>query len=190
MRYVETIKIVDGVVQQFEYHKRRAYSTTGIIMPDINVPKDMCSGVVKCRMVYDNEVSAIEFIPYVTPTIQSLKVIDVVGYFYDKKYTDRAQLQELFNQRQACHDVLITVNGLITDTSFCNVVLENEEGLFTPQLPLLHGTKRAFLIDQGVIEPRVIRIDELKDYRRMHLINAMIDLDNPTTIVDINNVAI
>ena len=159
MKFVETIKIEHGVVKHYDYHCKRAHATTGICLPQIVVPQDMCTGIVKCRIVYDHEITIIEFTPYIIPTIQSLKVVDVNDYFYDKKYTNRQQLQELFLQLEACDDVLITVNGVITDTSFCNIVLENKEGLFTPTKPLLHGTKRALLIDENIIQTRHITIE-------------------------------
>ena len=85
---------------------------------------------------------------------------------------------------------IITVNGVITDTSFCNIVLENKEGLFTPTKPLLHGTKRALLIDENIIQTRHITIEELNNYQHVYLINAMIEIDNPSTIMDIKQLII
>ena len=190
MKFVETIKIDNGVVQHYDYHSKRAQVTTGICLPEIIVPQESCKGIVKCRVVYDNTVTAIEFTPYITPIIQSLKVIDVEDYFYDKKSTHRQQIQELYQNRGPCDDILITINGVITDTSFCNIVLENEDGLFTPQHPLLLGTKRAFLIDQNIIKPRHLTIDDLPNYQYIHLINAMIELDNPSTIMTIKQITI
>ena len=91
--------------------------------------------------------------------------------------------------RDEADDILIVVDGYITDTSFCNVVLANDEGLFTPDLPLLKGTQRAFLIDEEIIRPRAIHINDLQLYHKVKLINAMIGLDNPSTHISIENIA-
>lgn len=189
MKYVETIKIVDGEVMNYAYHRQRAFNTNGAILPHfITVPDEYKKGMVKCRVVYDSIVHYIEFIPYTFPTIHSLQTVDVPHYFYENKYTDRQELQRLFAKRGICDDVLIAVNGKIADTSFCNVVFENNEGLFTPQRPLLKGVKRAVLLDKNIITTRDISIDQIGEYDRLHLINAMIDLGNPSTIVDVNKI--
>ena len=169
------------MVQNFKYHADRAFQTSGICLPFPQVPEDKQLGVLKCRIVYDTEVSLIEFMPYMVPHIQSLKVVEASSYFYDKKCTDRSCINQLYQQMGQCDDILIAINGLIADTSFCNVVFENENGLYTPAHPLLKGTKRALLIDQTIITPCHITLDDLKHYSHVRLINAMIDLDNPTT---------
>ena len=78
--------------------------------------------------------------------------------------------------------------SIVTDTSFCNVVFQNEEGLFTPEHPLLKGTKRALLLDEKRITTRRISVNDLQNYHMAYLINAMIDLENPTTCIKIENI--
>ena len=188
MKYVETIKIEDGNVMNWDYHFERAKRTAGIELSLPIVPDGVKQGVIKCRMVYDKEVELIEFLPYSIPVIQSLKIVNIDHYFYDKKYTERSLIADLYAQRNGCDDVLIAVNGVVTDTSFCNVVFQNDEGLFTPEHPLLQGTKRASLLDQKQITTRSIMIDDLPNYHSVQLINAMIDLDNPSTQIIIANI--
>ena len=152
MKYVETIKIEDGNVMNWDYHFERAKRTADIELSLPIVPDGVKQGVIKCRMVYDKEVELIEFLPYALPTIQSLKMVSTTHYFYDKKYTDRSRITSLYAQRDVCDDILIIVDDIVTDTSFCNVVFQNEEGLFTPEHPLLKGTKRALLLDEKRIK--------------------------------------
>ena len=121
MKYVETIKIEDGNVMNWDYHFERAKRTAGIELSLPIVPDGMKQGVIKCRMVYDKEVELIEFLPYALPTIQSLKMVSTTHYFYDKKYTDRSRITSLYAQRDVCDDILIIVDDIVTDTSFCNV---------------------------------------------------------------------
>jgi len=78
----------------------------------------------------------------------------------------------------ACiNDVLIIRNGLVTDTSYCNIIFENEMGLFSPQNPLLKGVQRDFLLQQRKIETAIIGVDDIKKYSFFYLINAMIPLE-------------
>jgi 4-amino-4-deoxychorismate lyase len=48
---------------------------------------------------------------------------------------------------------------------------------FTPEKPLLAGTKRAFLIKTGRILTTQILITDRKDFEKFMLVNAMLDFD-------------
>ena len=81
-----------------------------------------------------------------------------------------------------CDDILIIKNGLITDTSFTNIVLENEDGLFTPTSYLLEGTKRRALLETGRIKETIVKPEDLGNYSKLYLINAMITLEDNISI--------
>lgn len=176
MRFVETIKIVDGVVQNYDYHRNRAMRTTGIRLPEIHVPQEFVNGLVKCRVLYTCCMQKVEFSPYRLPSIKSLKVIEIPQNLYPLKYEGRSFINEALLLREDCDDILFTIDNKICDTSFCNIVFENENGYFTPETFLLAGTKRKRLIDEGVIKAIPINIEEIGQYKRAHLINAMIEL--------------
>ncbi|MEG1580770.1 MAG: aminotransferase class IV, partial [Bacteroidaceae bacterium] len=99
---------------------------------------------------------------------------------YHFKYEDRSRMNALKSTHctLAGEDILILQDGFVTDTSFCNVVFENRRGLFTPSTPLLHGTKRQYLLDTGRIQACLIRESEILQYENVYLINAMIDLQD------------
>lgn len=80
---------------------------------------------------------------YVAPVGRS----DTIDYRY--KSTDRKELEALYALRGNQDDVLIVRNNLLTDTSIANVALEKEGVWYTPRTPLLKGTKRALLLEQG-----------------------------------------
>ena len=44
---------------------------------------------------------------------------------------------------------------------------------FTPNFPLLNGTKRQKLIENRIIEEAVINVETIKQYDRVWLINAL-----------------
>ena len=52
---------------------------------------------------------------------------------------------------------------------------------YTPLKPLLRGTTRQKLVDEGKIIEKEIRVEDLKNYSKVALMNAMIDFDIITT---------
>lgn len=187
--YIETVRVCDGKFENTEEHTarmRRAIGKTHAFPPE--VPQAFRQGRVKCRILYDAAaVKEVTFAHYTLPSIKSLRVVECADIDYRKKYADRSRLNKLMGRRGACDDILITRNGVVTDTSFCNVVFENAEGLFTPDTPLLEGTKRGLLLKKGVIKERRITVADIPKYDRVRLINAMLDLEDNMN-VDTNKI--
>lgn len=193
-RFIETIKVKDGSFCNLSLHSRRAIRTSEIhfgvslnfdIPTDI-IPMDMRIGIVKCRILYSDTVDSITFEPYRFRPINNLALVYDNNIDYTYKSEDRSRLQSLVSQKGNCDEILIVKNGYITDTSYSNIVLENNEGLFTPSTPLLAGIKRQLLIDAGTIIEKDIRVDDLHRYSRAYLINAMIDLDDNVGVSSTN----
>ena len=65
-------------------------------------------------------------------------------------------------------------NGLLTDTSIANIALYDGNDWCTPLHPLLKGTKRAELLDKGVLKEKEIKKEELSSFSAVRLFNAMI----------------
>lgn len=129
----------------------------------------------KCRVTYGPEILTIEWERYLPRPIKSLLLVvdDTIEYSY--KYKNRDHLNQLHAQRGDCDDVLIVKNGLLTDTSYANIALFDGLNWYTPEVPLLPGTQRAFLLDEGVLIPREIKVDDLVRYSSVKLFNAMLD---------------
>jgi 4-amino-4-deoxychorismate lyase len=96
---------------------------------------------------------------------------------YHIKYTDRQILQQLFDQRGDCDDIIIVKNGFVGDSYTANLLFFDGKNWYTPTTPLLKGTKRQFLLDQGVISEKEIREEDIKSYQKVGLINALIDFE-------------
>lgn len=194
MTFLETIKIKNGEIYNFSYHNRRMQQTArnfSTFLPelrpkDINLPEELSGQLVKCRIVYDSAIREITFTPYTFRPIHSLRIIEDNNIEYSFKSTARERINTLFSLREECDDIIIIKNGKITDTSFTNVVFENEEGLFTPSAYLLNGTQRQYLLEQHVIRETDISLSDLPKYNRIHLINAMINLADNISL-PINN---
>ena len=88
--------------------------------------------------------------------VHSLQLVysDDIDYTY--KSTDREALNRLFACRGERDDILIVRRGLLTDTSIANIALFDGKDWFTPKLPLLRGTCRTALIDNGIIKRKKI----------------------------------
>lgn len=139
----------------------------------LDVPK---FGLFKCRILYDKQINDLGFSPYYICPIRNLQLVvdDKIDYAY--KYEDRTHLKALFAQRRHCDDVLIVKNGYLSDTFYANIVLEREGELVTPVQPLLKGVRRSDLLAQKKIRTFPLRVADLKNFERIHLINAMMDL--------------
>ena len=190
-RLFETIRIENGLPRNLYYHQRRMTDAGkalfgGVVYPDlqeiIRVPEEAASGLFKCRIFYSDQIGEITYEKYHRKFIGSLKLVNGDGTDYPHKYTDRSAIKFLFNLREMCDDILIVKNGLITDSSFANVVFESGENLLTPEKPLLAGTMRQKLINEKVIQPAEIRMADVYKFDRVFLINAMNSLTDGLTV--------
>jgi len=185
---VETIRIEDGVPVNLSFHNERMIRTRnelfGIsdhidILNFLSVPPDKKNGLVKCRVEYDREIRKIEYLPYVIKPVSALKIIDGGEISYGYKFIDRKEIGKLMERRGGCDDILIIKNGMVTDTSFSNVVLLDQKGNWiTPSSFLLPGTMRAFLLKSGLIRESTVRLSDLKNFTLLKLINAMIGMED------------
>ena len=117
----------------------------------------------------------ISFEKYQPKRVESLQLVEASpDYFF--KYADRKEMSRLLEQKGAADEILITCNGIITDTTFSNVAFCQGYQLFTPDSYLLNGTKRQQLLRQGVITERRISRETLHEYESVCLINAMLDV--------------
>lgn len=104
-----------------------------------------------------------------------MKLVDGSGLDYKFKYADREALKILYSQKGSADDILVVKSGLITDSYYCNVALLKNGQWHTPYLPLLHGTKRAQLLDDKLIIEEMITEHDLQKYSHIRLFNALIE---------------
>ncbi len=131
--------------------------------------------IYKCRILYDVKIHRIEWIPYRFKKIHSLQLVHADKLDYSHKFADRTELQSLLQKKGKAEDILIVKNGLITDTSYANVAFFDGLQWLTPLKPLLAGTKRAALLQQKKIQEADIRPQDLKQFGKLRLFNAMMD---------------
>ncbi|MEG1616870.1 MAG: aminotransferase class IV [Bacteroidales bacterium] len=184
--YIESIRAEFGELHHLEYHCKRIRRSVGakncdlILSELVGFANQLPEARSKFRFVY-NDCGILEYsvTPYQLPRITSLRMIEGGEIDYSLKYARREELNALFALRGSCDDVLICKKGFLTDTSFCNVVVETPSGeLLTPLHPLLSGTARQRLLDRGVIREAPIDRNILHNCERIRLVNAMIDLED------------
>ena len=183
-RFVESIQLKAGQFKRLELHQVRLQKALAESYPNVKVIELAESlkntyfpteGLFKCRVVYDSEIRLIEFAPYIRREVRSLKLIEteIESHYY--KLEDRSGLNAAFAQRGDCDDVLLVRDGLLTDTSYCNIALYDGENWFTPGIPLVYGVNRAELLAEGKLIKKDITVTDLKNYRQIALFNAMIE---------------
>ncbi len=189
---VETIRVENGKMLNISFHNERMirsiYEIFGIrssidLCRIIEVPEYAQSGVYKCRVVYDDSITLIEFLPYVIRQVSSLRLVfdDEISYSY--KYINRDKINMHYESRGNCDDILIVKNGLVTDSSYANVIFRNSDGSWvTPATCLLQGTRRANLIKQGLISESTITYNDICSYSGIKIINAMLDIEDTDEI--------
>lgn len=194
---LETIRFEGGKFHNLEAHQQRVDRAFQDLWPDV-IPiqlsehLQMSSQVnimqtYKCRIIYDTQIQEITFEPYHIRPIHSLKLIEAPELRYHHKKLDRTALKTLFDQRGNCDDILITQNGYLTDTYYCNLAAWNGTQWLTPENPLLPGTQRAKLIKEGQIIPASIHQRDLANFEKLILFNAMIGMGDGL-VVEVNNV--
>jgi 4-amino-4-deoxychorismate lyase len=188
--FLETIKISNGIPQNLQFHQKRIDETIKEVFKAANPYslkelskriKVKSSGVFKLRIVYNYSELKYEIMPYKLREIKTLKkVYSDIQYNY--KYENREEISELFKMREDYDDILIIKNGLVTDTSYANIIFFDGEKFLTPDLPLLKGTKREMLIEKGKIYEAKIEEKDLANFQYAKIINAMIEIDDTKPI--------
>lgn len=194
--FLETIKIENEEICNLDFHQRRlaetAYKhyktepTLAINLSDI--PEELRDKTVKCRVLYADEILAVEFHAYQAKEIRSLQLVEDNEIIYNYKFADRSALNILLEKREGADEIIIVKNGKITDSSYSNLVFKTPEGqLFTPKSYLLNGTKRQILLQQGIILEKDISVTDLHQFEKIYFINAMLDLEDNIS-VNIDNI--
>ena len=182
MEFVETICVEKGKALNLKYHNDRMNRTRrafwGNTIEEYQLENWVCpegrETCTRCRVLYGMYINKVEYFPYQVREVQSLKLVECDEAYYRYKSVDRSLLNRLFNQRGTADDVLVVRHGFITDTTIANVALYDGENWYTPSHPLLKGTRRQGLLDEGKISERDIQVKDIARYQKIRLFNAMI----------------
>ena len=184
---LETIKLENGILFNLKYHNLRfnnaRHAIFGIseelsLENIICIPEEFRQGLYRCRIIYSEEIEKIEFIPHRLRSIQSLKVVvdDQIEYSY--KFVSREPINQLFEKREGCDEIIIVKNGLVADCSIGNLIFYDGQKWWTPSVPLLNGTRRMQLLEEGLVFEREISAGEIFSFQKVGIINVFYGLQN------------
>jgi len=176
---METIKIENGLISNLSYHQNRCnqsrkklYNCNDTLhLKDVIYPPK--KGLYRCRILYAENIVSVEYIPYNSRNIKTIKVISsTLNYRF--KYANRENFTILLAEHPEVDEILIEKNGFITDTSIANIAFYDGSQWYTPTTPLLNGTVRQKLLDEGFLQTKAIKNEDLKYYTQVALMNAML----------------
>ncbi|MEO1260667.1 MAG: aminotransferase class IV [Bacteroidota bacterium] len=196
MQLIETIRTCNRRLENIKWHNERFNKSRQELFGEtekidlrniINIPLSLPRTVHKCRVVYDKKIIKSEFIAYQAKRVRTIGLITDNEIEYNFKYTDRSCLHSLLAKSRA-DEIIIVKNNFITDASYANVCFFDGEKWWTPANPLLAGTMRSKLIFQQKIYPTDIRPSDLRLFKKVKLINAMLVFEN-TPALDIEKIS-
>jgi 4-amino-4-deoxychorismate lyase len=183
-QFFESIRVKDGIAEQLGFHQLRVNKTLkafdasnhsielASIVQQLVLPAD---GLFKLKISYDlngNYQSA--FTPYQYKQIQNFALVDIKEQSYDYKFSNRDWINEALIQ-SGKDEIMMHDGGLIKDCSYTNIVFYDGVNWYTPAVPLLEGTQRAKLIEEGIIQPKALYVQDIPNFKKFKCINAMLD---------------
>lgn len=191
LKFIETICFKDGAYQLITYHQDRVNRTYKEFFPG-TTPLNLAEVLptidfeerYKVRVIYSTDYLTIEYEVYTPKAINTLKLVRCNAIDYAFKFHDRTALMDLLRQRQACDDIIISINNQVTDCSYANLVFFDGQDWYTPNTFLLSGVKRQYLIDTNQLQQTNIGESDISNFKLVGFINAMLDLGEltiPTT---------
>jgi len=177
---IETIKIQNATLCNIEQHnvrlnrtRKELFALTSDIQLQEYITPPLDDRLYRCRVTYAKEIEKVEYIPY-TPKEQRSFCIVESDTSYPYKYANREALDALKVGAQDCDDVIISHNGILSDTTIANIAFWDGFVWYTPKTPLLEGTMRAYLLENGKLETKEIKIEEIDRYCGFAIMNAMV----------------
>jgi len=186
-QFFESIRVKDGIAENLSLHQIRVNKTLQAFdasNPNIELESIVqqlllpAEGLYKLRISYDLKgIYQSAFTSYQYKQIQNFALVDIKGHRYDYKFSNRDWINEALNQ-SGKDEIMMHDGGLIKDCSYTNIVFYDGVDWLTPAAPLLEGIQRANLIEEGVIQPKVLYAKDLADFQKFRCINAMINWED------------
>ena len=185
-QFFESICVKDGIAENLAAHQSRVNKTLDAfnvsnyrielasIVDELTLPTE---GLFKLRISYDlkgNYQSA--FTAYQYRQIQNFALVDIKGQGYDYKFSNRDWINDAL-ALSGKDEIMMHDGGLIKDCSYTNIVFYDGAKWVTPAKPLLEGTQRAKLINEGLIQPKALYVQDIPSFKKFKCINAMLDWD-------------
>jgi 4-amino-4-deoxychorismate lyase len=181
-RFIETIRAENGITGSLDLHQERVNRTLRDWGADGHVDLSETLGAVSipahpvCRVRVEYDLSGIlqvSFFEYVIKSIRNIRLVDIGGREYRYKYADREWIHSLVHT-SGCDEIIMMRDNWITDASIANLAFYNGAEWITSDTPLFQGTRRQYLLENGLIREAPVRRSDLSSFHLVKLINAMI----------------
>jgi len=182
MEFIETMLVENGEIKNLKYHLKRMEKTAEYFK--FQVPNTEFQNLkeklkvknekVRYRITYNQfGIQNIEYFPIKERKFKKFKVIEI-NFEYPFKYKNRSLFTFHSSLYTSFDEFILIKNSLITDTTISNLAFYTGKEWITPKYPLLKGTKRAELIDKGFLKEENIHIYDIKYFKKIAMINAII----------------
>jgi len=188
----ETLAINNGRILNLDYHNRRfkqgqlflhCQKMIDDVADIIHIDDDFKDNLIRCRITYDKHDIKVKYFDYIPKNIQSFKLIECNDIDYTYKYDDRNLLNDLLSQKGDCDEIIIIKNNFVSDCSVGNLLFLKDDIWYTPNTPLLKGVQRAYLLDVGKIHLTTIHKNDICQYKKVMMINALNAFDENRAIL-------
>ncbi|MBP6455350.1 MAG: aminotransferase class IV [Chitinophagaceae bacterium] len=179
----ESILVENGELKNLELHQQRMQKSAWELFRlkknwaeifEIKVVKN--KEKQKCKIFYDTKITSIEIEKYTPKKIKKIVPIIDNELYYKYKYANRLAIEQYTKNLIPGEEPIFIKNGLISDSSYSNLVFWNGNEWHTPKKPLLNGTRRQLLLHNKSIFETSIVWDDLIKYKKISFINALNDL--------------
>ncbi len=190
-RLIETIKYRNGKFHLLFYHEARANHARKILfginspllLNKIKIPQNLKGNqTYKCRVVYQTDILEATFHPYHYRPAHTFQCVYDNQVTYPHKFDNRMSIETLEAQKGEADDIIIIKNQLVTDAANSNLAFLKNGKWYTPNSPLLMGTKRAYYLDIGMIIPAGISVENLHEYEKVCRINAFMNISEKNAV--------
>lgn len=180
----ETLCIENGKIQNIDLHQaryerslREYYDKSAVkifnLFSLIQLPEPLQNRLVRCRIDYNAETTQIQYFEYHQKIYRTFQPVICDDIEYGLKYSDRSLINTLFARRDVSDEIIIIKNGKATDCSIGNLIFRQGKKWYTPDTPLLRGTQREKLLQEGKIQEITIYQEDIVNFDEIKIINAM-----------------
>ena len=179
MLLFETILIDNGEISNLKYHNSRLnWTQRELFGMDSHIDLSLYlrdipqNGKYRCKVIYSKNIEDIEIKPYRYKERKKYIALEI-DFDYRYKYLNRESIESLQKQFSNFDDIIFIKNSLITDTTIANIAIYKDGRWLTPAKPLLRGTTRARLLDEGKLDLVDIKYRDLLDADKFAIMNAL-----------------
>ena len=180
----ETLCIENGKIQNIDLHQARYerslceyYGKSAVkifnLFSLIQPPALLQNRLIRCRIDYNAKTTQIQYFEYHRKIYRTFQPVIYNDIEYSLKYSDRSLINKLFDQRGSYDEIIIIKNGKVTDCSIGNLIFRQGKTWYTPDTPLLLGTQREKLLQEGKIQECTIFQEDIVNFDEIKIINAM-----------------